>query len=58
MYFWDGYDGKNFAHIIRAQRIRQLIAQTNLAIINTNPDEFLKKTVTVDETWVYHFGPE
>lgn len=32
--------------------IRQVAAETNLAIINKDPDNFLQKFVTVVEIWV------
>jgi histone-lysine N-methyltransferase SETMAR len=40
------------------KRVRHLTAETNLALINRDPDKFLKKIVTVDETWVHHYDPE
>lgn len=40
------------------KRIRQLTSETNLAIINQDPDGFLERFLTVDETWVHHFDPE
>lgn len=42
-----------------AQRnTRVQISKENLSIINSDPESFLKRFVTVDETWVHHFDPE
>ena len=29
-----------------------------LALFNENPDNFISRCVTVDETWLHHFDPE
>jgi len=29
-----------------------------LSLFNKNPDNFISKFVTVDETWLHHFDPE
>lgn len=31
---------------------------TNLALFRRNPDEFLRRYITVDETWVHYYTPE
>ena len=29
-----------------------------LALFRRNPDEFLRRYITVDETWIHHYTPE
>jgi len=29
-----------------------------LSVFNENPDKFILRSVTVDETWLHHFDPE
>jgi len=29
-----------------------------LSVFNENPDKFILRFVTVDETWLHHFDPE
>jgi len=29
-----------------------------LSLFNENPDNFISRFVTVDETWLHHFDPE
>jgi len=29
-----------------------------LSVFNENPDKFISRFVTVDETWLHHFDPE
>ena len=29
-----------------------------LSLFNENPDKFISRFVTVDETWLHHFDPE
>ena len=31
---------------------------TLLTLFNENPDNFISRFVTVDETWLHHFDPE
>lgn len=38
--------------------IRKNISTANLALYKRNPSEFLRRFVTVDETWVHHYTPE
>lgn len=34
------------------------ISKRNLEILQSDPDEFCRRVVTMDETWVHHFDPE
>lgn len=38
--------------------IRKNISTANLALYKRNPSEFLRRFITVDETWVHHYTPE
>lgn len=41
------------------QKLRRKIASSeNLALYQRNPNEFLRRFVTMDETWVHHYTPE
>ena len=40
------------------KHIRLKQSHDNLAIFNTDPDNFHARFVTVDEKWVHHFTPE
>lgn len=40
------------------KRSRVLHSEASLAKFSADPDEFLSRFVTVDETWVHHFDPE
>ncbi|KAL7723735.1 hypothetical protein ACLKA6_017243 [Drosophila palustris] len=35
-----------------------VIAKESLALLNANKNEFLRRFVTVDETWIHHHTPE
>jgi histone-lysine N-methyltransferase SETMAR len=43
---------------IDQKRIRVTTSERNLAYINRNPKEFLRRFVTMDETWIHHYTPE
>ena len=34
------------------------MSRANLNFLNTDPDTFLLRFVTVGETWIHHFTPE
>ncbi|CAF4956922.1 unnamed protein product [Pieris macdunnoughi] len=38
--------------------IRKYISTANLSLYKRNPSEFLRRFVTIDETWVHHYTPE
>lgn len=40
------------------KRIRCNVSRENLAIFNADPEQFLQRFITMDETWVHHFEPE
>lgn len=40
------------------KRKRVTTSEACLAMYNRNPSEFLRRYVTVDETWVHHYTPE
>ena len=40
---------------IDQKRIRVTISEKNLAYLNRNPKEFLRRFVTMDETWIHHY---
>lgn len=41
------------------QKLRRKIVSTeNLVLYKRNPSEFLRRFITVDETWVHHYTPE
>lgn len=40
------------------KRTRLLTSRDNLALFEQNPDGFLQRFVTMDETWVHHYQPE
>lgn len=40
------------------KRVRQRMSRDNLALFNSDPDGFMARFVTQDETWVHHFEPE
>ncbi|CAG9132589.1 unnamed protein product [Plutella xylostella] len=50
--------GAAFAHTIDHKRNRVTTSQECLALFNRNSDEFLRRFVTVDETWIHHNTPE
>ena len=37
---------------------RRTLSRTNLNLFEEDPANFLKRFVTMDETWVHHFTPE
>ncbi|KAL7739287.1 hypothetical protein ACLKA6_002625 [Drosophila palustris] len=40
------------------KRNRLVIAKESLALLNAKKNEFLRRFVTVDETWIHHHTPE
>lgn len=40
------------------KRIRLNCSKASLELFNRNPDDFLRRVVTVDETWIHHYTPE
>ncbi|XP_041369606.1 uncharacterized protein LOC121383583 [Gigantopelta aegis] len=40
------------------KRTRLNMSRENLAIFEADPNSFLRRFVTMDETWVHHFQPE
>ncbi|KAM8702032.1 hypothetical protein ACLKA7_007672 [Drosophila subpalustris] len=40
------------------KRNRLVIAKESLALLNANKNKFLRRFVTVDETWIHHHTPE
>ena len=43
---------------INRKRIRVITSKQNLAYFKRNPKEFLRRFVTMDETWIHHYIPE
>ena len=37
---------------------RKTVSIENLALYKRNPSEFLRRFITVDETWIHHYTPE
>ena len=44
--------------IIDQKRIRVTTSEQNLTHLNHNPKEFLRRFVTMDETWIHRYTPE
>jgi len=40
------------------KRVRFLTSRDNLCRFETDPDDFVARFVTMDETWIHHFQPE
>jgi histone-lysine N-methyltransferase SETMAR len=40
----------------KRQRVRA--STRSLELFQRNPNEFLRRFITVDETWIYHYTPE
>ncbi|UYV67060.1 hypothetical protein LAZ67_4003783 [Cordylochernes scorpioides] len=38
--------------------VRRKLSSINLALFEANPEEFVNRFVTMDETWAHHFTPE
>ncbi|UYV72345.1 hypothetical protein LAZ67_9002716 [Cordylochernes scorpioides] len=38
--------------------LRRKLSSDNLALFEANPEEFVNRFVTMDETWAHHFTPE
>ena len=43
---------------IDQKRIRVNNSEQNLAYFNCNPREFLRRFVTMDETWIHYYTPD
>jgi len=43
---------------VEIMRVRMQTSNRNLELYRTDPDKFLRRYVTMDETWVHHFDPE
>ncbi|UYV69263.1 hypothetical protein LAZ67_6003028 [Cordylochernes scorpioides] len=43
---------------IRSKVVRRKLSLDNLALFEANPEEFVTRFVTMDETWAQHFAPE
>lgn len=43
---------------IDQKRVRVTTSKANLAMFNRNRHEFLRRFITVDETWIHHHTPE
>jgi len=43
---------------VEIMRVRMQTSNRNLELYRTDPDEFLRRYVTTDETWAHHFDPE
>uniref|UniRef100_A0AAF5DIU6 Histone-lysine N-methyltransferase SETMAR n=1 Tax=Strongyloides stercoralis TaxID=6248 RepID=A0AAF5DIU6_STRER len=42
-----------------SQKLQRLMISENcLALYEFNPEDFLRRFVTVDKTWIYHYTPE
>ncbi|XP_033217657.1 histone-lysine N-methyltransferase SETMAR-like, partial [Belonocnema kinseyi] len=40
------------------KRIRVTTSQQNLALFSRKPPEFLRRFITMDETWIHYYTPE
>ena len=40
------------------KRNRVVDSETILALFRRNPNEFLRRYITADETWIYHYTPD
>ena len=40
------------------KRLRSNMSKNNLAFFYADPERFIRRFVTMDETWVHHFQPE
>ena len=43
---------------VENKRNRVVDSMAGLALFRRNPDEFLRRYITVDETWIHHYTPE
>ena len=43
---------------VEIMRVQMQISSRNLELYRTDPDKFLRRYVTIDETWAHHFDPE
>jgi histone-lysine N-methyltransferase SETMAR len=43
---------------VAQKRVRMNISQECLDLFKRNPAEFLRRFITVDETWIHHYTPE
>jgi len=40
------------------KQVRLATSRDNLSLYNADPANFLRRYVTMDETWAHHFDPE
>jgi histone-lysine N-methyltransferase SETMAR len=40
------------------KRNRKVVSKALLSLMQRNPDEFFRRFVIVDETWIHHYTPE
>ena len=40
------------------KRNLEVASEAILALFRCNPDEFLRRYITLDETWIHHYTPE
>ena len=57
---WESYrrDGCRVCSQCRQKRNRMTTSEHCLDMFKPNPKEFLRRFVTVDETWIHHYTPE
>ena len=52
-------DPSNFSPCtIDHKRIHVTTSEQNLSYFNRNPKDYLRRLVTMDETWIHHYTPE
>ena len=44
--------------LVENKRNRVIDSKAGLALFRRNPDEFLRRYITVDETWIHYYTPE
>ena len=44
--------------MVDQKRICVTTSEQNLAYFNHNPEELLRRFITMDETWINHYTPE
>ncbi|UYV63911.1 hypothetical protein LAZ67_2005982 [Cordylochernes scorpioides] len=42
----------------RSKAVRRKLYSDNIALFEANPEEFVNRFVTMDQTWAYHFTPD
>ena len=53
-----GKMGVAFAHYVMDKRDCVTISKQCLEMFQRNPDKFLRRFITMDETWIHYFTPE